>query len=80
MAWLTVQQDDQVSRRRLAWRVGFWVAACSVLAYLPAIGCDFVNLDDPKNYRYNEALHYPPVDALFWAWTTLWIGVYQPLA
>ena len=80
MACLTVQQDDEALHRRLAWRVGFWVAAFAVLAYLPAIGCDFVNLDDPRNYRYNEALRYSATDALFWAWTTLWIGVYQPLA
>ena len=80
MAWLTVQQDGQASRRRLAWRVGFWVAACSVLAYLPAIGCDFVNIDDPGNYYYNEALQYPLLQALRWAWSTVLIGVYQPLA
>ncbi|MGO9599817.1 MAG: tetratricopeptide repeat protein [Isosphaeraceae bacterium] len=80
MTCLTVQQGDEALHRRLAWRVGFWVAVCAVLAYLPAIGCDFVNLDDHRNYRYNEALQYSPAVALFWAWTTLWIGVYQPLA
>src|SRR5208337_3175754 len=80
MACLTVQQNDEASHRRLAWRVGFWVAACAVLAHLPAIGCDFVNLDDPANYYYNEALRHPLIDAIGWAWTTLWFGVYQPLA
>ncbi|MBV8266612.1 MAG: hypothetical protein JO252_09830 [Planctomycetaceae bacterium] len=80
MAYRTTQQDGEVSRRRLAWRIGFWIAACTVLAFLPAISCDFVNLDDHRNYRYNEALRYSLTDALYWAWTTLWMGVYQPLA
>ena len=80
MACLSVQQGDEALHRRLAWRVGFWVAACAVLAHLPAIGCDFVNLDDPGNYYYNEVLRHPLIDAIGWAWTTLWIGVYQPLA
>ena len=72
--------DEGKSSIRLALRVGFWVAAIAVLAFLPAIGCDFVNMDDNRNFLSNEALKYPLEQKLVWAWTTRWLGVYQPLA
>ena len=72
--------DEGKSSIRLALRVGFWVAAIAVLAFLPAIGCDFVNMDDNRNFLFNKALKYPLEQKLVWAWTTRWLGVYQPLA
>ena len=72
--------DDQKASVRFALRIGFWVATFAALAFLPAIGCDFVNMDDTRNILYNKALEYPIEQKLAWAWTTRWLGVYQPLA
>ncbi len=80
MFTLTGESDGSIANRRLALRVGFWVAVLAVLAFLPAIGCDFVNMDDPRNYLYNDALKYPIEQKLLWAWSTRWLGVYQPLS
>jgi protein O-mannosyl-transferase len=80
MSWLKDYPDEGGSNMRLAVRVGFWVAVLAVLAFLPAVGCDFVNMDDNRNFRFNEALEFPLGRKLVWAWTTRWVGVYQPLA
>ena len=80
MRWMRVYPDESGSDMRLALQVGFWVAVMAVLACLPAIGCDFVNMDDYANFQTNEALKYPLGKKLVWAWTTGWLGVYQPLA
>ena len=79
MSWMKVYPDESGSDMRLALQVGFWVAVMAVLAFLPAIGCDFVNADDSLNFQSNEALKYPLGKKLVWAWTTCWVGVYQPL-
>ena len=80
MSWMRVYPDESGSDVRLALQVGFWVAVMAVLAFLPAIGCDFVNMDDPGNFLSNEALKYPLGKKLVWTWTTCWLGAYQPLA
>ena len=80
MRWMRVYPDESGSDMWLALQVGFWVAVMAVLAFLPAIGCDFVNMDDNSNFLRNEALSYPLGKKLVWAWTTRWVGVYQPLA
>ena len=79
MSWMGVYPDESGSDVRLALQVGFWVAVMAVLAFLPAIGCDFVNADDNLNFQFNEALKYPLGKKLVWAWTARWAGVYQPL-
>ena len=79
MNWMRVHPDESGSDMRLALQVGFWVAVMAVLAFLPAIGCDFVNMDDNTNFQSNEALEYPLGKKLVWAWTARLAGVYQPL-
>ncbi len=37
-------------------------------------------MDDNRNFLYNKALKFPLEQKLVWAWTTRWLGVYQPLA
>ena len=78
MSWMRVHSDERGSDMRFALRVGFWIAVMAVLAFLPAIGCDFA-FDDLANFQSNEALKYPLGKKLVWAWTTCWGGVYQPL-
>ena len=50
MSWMRVYPDESGSDMRLALQVGFWVAVMAVLAFLPAIGCDFVNMDDNREF------------------------------
>jgi tetratricopeptide (TPR) repeat protein len=50
----------------------------TVLAFLPVLGNDFVNWDDPAVILHNQQLAAPHVVA--WAFTTTLIGHYQPLA
>jgi len=66
--------------RRLIGRIGLWVAVFAVLAFLPALACDFVNFDDNQNFHLNHALDYPLSRKLAWAWMTRLVHVYQPLA
>jgi protein O-mannosyl-transferase len=40
----------------------------------------FVNLDDSENFLHNPFYRGLGLAQLKWAWTTLWVGVYQPLA
>jgi len=49
-------------------------------AVRPALDNGFVNGDDDKNFLENPAFRRGGPAALGWAWTTSWLGVYQPLA
>ena len=66
--------------RTLLIRLGIWVVAIAVISFLPAIGCEFVNMDDDRNFTQNKNLNLPLGQKLYWAWTTHWLGVYQPFA
>ena len=48
------------------------------LAFLPVLGNDFVNWDDPTVILHNQQLASPHV--VGWAFTTTLVGHYQPLA
>lgn len=80
MATMQGAEDSNPTDGRLIWRVGLWVGVFAVLAFLPALACGFVNMDDHHNYRFNEALDYPWSQKVVWAWTTRLMGVYQPLS
>jgi protein O-mannosyl-transferase len=51
----------------------------SVVPFVPVVWNDFVNWDDTLNFTMN--VHYRGLSwsNLRWAWTTLYLGVYQPL-
>ena len=73
--------DEDDTTQGLAWRVGLWVAVVAVLAFLPAIGCDFINMDDNRNFLYNKAHKYPssrswsgPGPHAGWAFISPWPG------
>jgi protein O-mannosyl-transferase len=63
-----------------AWTMAAPLAILAVVAILPALDNGFVNLDDDPNFLYNP--HYRGLGwaQIAWAWTTDWLGVYQPLA
>jgi len=63
----------------------FWVFAAPlffvvVLAFLPILGNGFVYFDDNENFLENLDYRGLGWSQLGWAWSTLLLGVYQPLA
>jgi protein O-mannosyl-transferase len=62
------------------WLMAIPLALLVVVAFAPALNNGFVNWDDKSNFLDNP--HYRGLGPaeLQWAWTTLWLGVYQPLA
>jgi tetratricopeptide (TPR) repeat protein len=56
------------------------VAAGALLAFLPALGGDFLTFDDLQKLRHNPEIRGLGWDELRWMWTTTYTGLYQPLA
>lgn len=56
------------------------VAAGALLAFLPAMGGEFVEWDDTPNFVENQSLRGLSGAALKWAFTTSHVGVWQPLS
>ena len=56
------------------------VAASALLAFLPAVGGDFLTFDDLQKIRYNPSIRGLGWSQLGWMWTTTYTGLYQPLA
>jgi tetratricopeptide (TPR) repeat protein len=57
-----------------------FAAAAAVLAFLPALGGDFLTFDDFPKLRYNPHIRGLGWAELEWMWTTTYTGLYQPLA
>ncbi|HEY7138644.1 MAG TPA: tetratricopeptide repeat protein [Methylomirabilota bacterium] len=55
-------------------------AAAAVLAFLPALGGEFLTFDDFQKLRYNPRIRGLGWRELEWMWTTTYTGLYQPLA
>jgi protein O-mannosyl-transferase len=74
------------NRQRLpGWYLRTWLIAVPLVllviaAFVPALDNGFVNWDDDKNFIENP--HYRGLGSAQWkwAWSTFWLGVYQPLA
>ena len=67
------------------WNVRWWSVAVPIVlvvvyAFWPAIENGFVDWDDPKNFLQNPHFQGLGPSQLVWAWTTFWLGVYQPFA
>jgi len=63
-----------------AWIMAIPLAVLAVVAFLPALDNGFVNLDDHANFVFNPFYRGLGRGQIAWAWTTDWLGVYQPLA
>ena len=63
-----------------AWLIPLIVAVVTVVAFLPAIGNQFVSWDDARNFVDNP--HYRGLgwSQLKWMWTTFHMGHYVPLS
>jgi protein O-mannosyl-transferase len=60
--------------------VALLLAITVFAAFLPALDNGFVNWDDDKNFLGNPFYRGLGWAQAKWAWTTFWVGVYQPLA
>ena len=83
MAW---QPDDRGPLEPVpAWDRRIWLVAIPlvlvvVAAFLPVLENGFVNWDDSGNFLENPHFRGLGGAQVKWAWSTFWIGVYQPLA
>ena len=84
-AWIEGQKS-RLSRQPLpAWDLRILLVAIPLAlfvfaAFIPALDNGFVNWDDDKNFVDNPFYRGLGPAQVTWAWTTLWLGVYQPLA
>jgi protein O-mannosyl-transferase len=62
------------------WLVAILLTLIVVTAFIPAIDNGFVNWDDDKNFLDNPFYRGLGWLQVRWAWSTFWLGVYQPLA
>jgi tetratricopeptide (TPR) repeat protein len=62
------------------WLLAIPLALFVVAAFLPARDNGFVDWDDQANFLENPFYRGVGAAQLTWAWSTFWLGVYQPLA
>ena len=55
------------------------IAAITFLAFLPALGADFVSWDDERNFLTNPHYRGLGLEQLRWMWTTTLLGHYVPV-
>ena len=72
--------EQGVARLRRPWWYAASLAVVTALAFVPVVGNGFVKWDDDRNFLDNPAFSGLSLENLRWAWSTGWLGVYQPLA
>ena len=65
---------------RRTWLVAVPLALIVVYAFIPTLANGFLGWDDDQNFLDNPYFRGLGAAQLKWAWTTFWLGVYQPLA
>ncbi len=66
---------------RRTWLVTIPVALIVIYAFIPTLDAGFVGAwDDDPNFCDNPYFRGLGAAQVKWAWTTFWVGVYQPLA
>ena len=68
------------ARDRHTWLVVIPLVFFVIYAFIPILANGFVGWDDDLNFLENPYFHGLGADQLKWAWTTFWVGTYQPLA
>jgi hypothetical protein len=64
---------------RRTWLVAIPLALIVIAAFIPALDNGFVEWDDSENFVDNPFYRGLGIAQVKWAWSTLWVGVYQPL-
>jgi tetratricopeptide (TPR) repeat protein len=62
-----------------SWLIPVLVAGITLVTFLPALRCGFVNWDDDRNLIANPMFRGFDADRLAWMFTTFYGGHYQPL-
>ena len=62
------------------WLVAVPLVLIVIAAFIPALENGFVNWDDDVNFLDNPHFRGLGAAQWKWAWSTFWLGVYQPLA
>jgi hypothetical protein len=62
-----------------SWLIPALVAGVTLVTFLPALRCGFVNWDDDRNLIANPMFRGFDADRLAWMFTTFYGGHYQPL-
>ena len=65
---------------RRTWLVAIPLALIVIYAFIPTLDNGFVSWDDDQNFLDNPYFRGLGAAQVKWAWTTFWLGVYQPLA
>jgi tetratricopeptide (TPR) repeat protein len=63
-----------------AWTWALLIAIATALAFCPSLDNEFVDWDDEVALVTNTALRRGPWDQVRWAFTTVFLGPYQPLS
>ena len=62
------------------WLVVIPLAFFVIYAFIPILANGFVDRDDEQEFLYNPNFRGLGVAQVKWAWTSFWVGEYQPLA
>ncbi len=73
-------QAPREARDRRTWLVAIPLALIVIYAFTPALDNGFSPLDDGENFLDNPYFRGLGAAQVKWAWTTFWLGAYQPLA
>ncbi len=65
---------------RLTWVVAIPLALLVTAAFLPVLNNGFLPWDDDQNFLDNPFYRGLGAAQVKWAWSTFWVGAYQPLA
>ncbi len=64
---------------RRTWLIAIPLALVAIAAFIPALDNGFVDWDDHQNFLKNPSYRGLGVAQVKWAWSTFWLGVYQPM-
>jgi Flp pilus assembly protein TadD len=73
-------QEPRPAWDRRIWLLAIPLALLVIAAFMPSLDNGFVEWDDEKNFLENPYFRGLGAAQVKWAWTTLWVGAYQPLA
>ena len=76
------EEEEQAAASRMEQRtrwLGWVVVGLTLFVFLPAVGHDFVNWDDDRNFLENSRYRGLEPENLQWMFTTFHLGHYHPL-
>jgi tetratricopeptide (TPR) repeat protein len=77
---LDATKDEVTPARSRTAALAAVVAVVTIVAFLPALGADFVTWDDERNFLTNPHYRGLGLEQLRWMWSTTLLGHYVPLS